>query len=217
MRIATYVIPCPKGYTGRRSTGKRGQSGAELGARGPDAEAGRDRCGLVDEQAEAVLAVLGGKGQAAPAADREVFDLDWVQSMLHLMAAEARELRPGGGTLIMRLADILVIQAIRSWLDSAAHSGASSASSRCNPPPPCARLVLPRIASRTVCVRPAIQRCATPAARSRNHMTAPDLTARPLETIGPAAGRPLFGQGAQRGAALLRLLPDTRQALSLDW
>ena len=41
------------------------------------------------------------------------------------MAAEARELRPGGETVITRLADILVIQAIRSWIarDPAARTG----------------------------------------------------------------------------------------------
>jgi AraC-like DNA-binding protein len=50
---------------------------------------------------------------------------DWMQSTLRLMAAEARELRPGGETVITRLADILVIQAIRSWIESdqAARSG----------------------------------------------------------------------------------------------
>jgi len=41
------------------------------------------------------------------------------------MAAEASELRPGGETVITRLADILVIQAIRSWIqeDPAAQTG----------------------------------------------------------------------------------------------
>jgi len=50
---------------------------------------------------------------------------DWMQSALSLMAAEARELRPGGETIVTRLADILVIQAIRSWLaqDAAAQRG----------------------------------------------------------------------------------------------
>ena len=43
---------------------------------------------------------------------------DWLQSTLRLMAAEARELRPGGEAVITRLADILVVQAIRSWLES---------------------------------------------------------------------------------------------------
>ena len=41
------------------------------------------------------------------------------------MAAEARERRPGGETVITRLADVLVIHAIRGWIeqDSAAQSG----------------------------------------------------------------------------------------------
>jgi AraC-like DNA-binding protein len=41
------------------------------------------------------------------------------------MAAEASELRPGGETIITRLADILVIEAIRSWIarDPAARTG----------------------------------------------------------------------------------------------
>jgi AraC-like DNA-binding protein len=52
-------------------------------------------------------------------------ELEWIQSALRLMAAEARELRPGGETVITRLADILVIQAIRSWIatDPAARTG----------------------------------------------------------------------------------------------
>ena len=50
---------------------------------------------------------------------------EWMQSTLRLMAAEARELRPGGEAVITRLADILVIQAIRSWIehDPAAQTG----------------------------------------------------------------------------------------------
>jgi AraC-like DNA-binding protein len=50
---------------------------------------------------------------------------DWMQSTLRLMAVEARELRPGGEAVITRLADILVIQAIRVWLatDPAAQRG----------------------------------------------------------------------------------------------
>jgi AraC-like DNA-binding protein len=50
---------------------------------------------------------------------------EWLQSTLRLMAAEAQELRPGGETIITRLSDILVIQAIRSWIaeDSTVHKG----------------------------------------------------------------------------------------------
>ena len=51
--------------------------------------------------------------------------LDRMHSMLRLMAAEASELRPGGEAVITRLGDILVIQAIRAWMESdpAAQSG----------------------------------------------------------------------------------------------
>jgi AraC-like DNA-binding protein len=45
-------------------------------------------------------------------------EVEWIQSTLRLMAIEARERRPGGETVITRLADILVIQAIRSWIAS---------------------------------------------------------------------------------------------------
>jgi AraC-like DNA-binding protein len=41
-----------------------------------------------------------------------------MQSMLRLMAAEAAELRPGGEAVITRLGDIIVIQAIRAWMES---------------------------------------------------------------------------------------------------
>ena len=52
-------------------------------------------------------------------------EVEWIQSTLRLMAIEARERRPGGETVITRLADILVIQAIRSWIasDPAAQTG----------------------------------------------------------------------------------------------
>src|SRR5262245_32119166 len=48
-----------------------------------------------------------------------------MQGTLRLMAAEARELRPGGEAVITRLADVLVVQAIRVWLetDPAARTG----------------------------------------------------------------------------------------------
>jgi AraC-like DNA-binding protein len=52
-------------------------------------------------------------------------ETEWIQSTLRFITAEARELRPGGETVITRLADILVIQAIRAWLadDAAAQTG----------------------------------------------------------------------------------------------
>ena len=51
--------------------------------------------------------------------------LDRMYGVIRLMAAEAEELQPGGEAVITRLADILVIQAIRAWIegDPAAQSG----------------------------------------------------------------------------------------------
>jgi AraC-like DNA-binding protein len=46
-------------------------------------------------------------------------DAHWLQSTLRLIAREAAALRTGGETVITRLADILIIQALRAWLDSA--------------------------------------------------------------------------------------------------
>jgi AraC-like DNA-binding protein len=44
--------------------------------------------------------------------------LEWMHSTLRLMASEASQLRPGGEAVITRLGDILVIQAIRAWMES---------------------------------------------------------------------------------------------------
>ncbi|MFW2383444.1 MAG: AraC family transcriptional regulator, partial [Acidimicrobiales bacterium] len=43
---------------------------------------------------------------------------EWLPSMLSLMATEAETAQPGGETVITRLSDILVIQAIRSWIEN---------------------------------------------------------------------------------------------------
>jgi len=50
---------------------------------------------------------------------------DWMQHTLRWMADEAQALLPGGETVITRLADILVVQAIRTWIahDPAARTG----------------------------------------------------------------------------------------------
>ena len=43
-------------------------------------------------------------------------EADWMQSALRLMGAETQTIRPGGEAIVTRLADILVIQAIRAWI-----------------------------------------------------------------------------------------------------
>lgn len=42
---------------------------------------------------------------------------DWIWSTLDLIAEETRTVRPGGEAVVSRLCDIVVIQAIRSWMD----------------------------------------------------------------------------------------------------
>ena len=43
---------------------------------------------------------------------------EWMHATVGLVVAEADELRPGGAAVITRLSDVLVIQVIRSWLES---------------------------------------------------------------------------------------------------
>jgi len=43
-------------------------------------------------------------------------EVEWLHSTLRFMASEARDLKPGGETVITRLADVLVIQTLRTWL-----------------------------------------------------------------------------------------------------
>jgi len=42
----------------------------------------------------------------------------WMQSTVQLICHEAAELRPGGESVLTRLADLLVVQAIRVWIES---------------------------------------------------------------------------------------------------
>ena len=46
-------------------------------------------------------------------------DGGWLRSTIGLITHEAQSPRPGGETIITRLADVIVVQAIRSWLNSA--------------------------------------------------------------------------------------------------
>ncbi len=50
---------------------------------------------------------------------------DWMQATLELMAEETREVRPGSEAVVSRLCDIVVMQAIRMWIerDPAARTG----------------------------------------------------------------------------------------------
>jgi AraC-like DNA-binding protein len=52
-------------------------------------------------------------------------EMEWMRGTLGLIAAETQRLRPGGEAVMTRLADVLVIQAIRAWIegDPTAQSG----------------------------------------------------------------------------------------------
>ena len=52
-----------------------------------------------------------------------VDDGSWLHSTIRFIAREARQRLPGSETVITRLADILVIQAIRTWIESAREEG----------------------------------------------------------------------------------------------
>jgi len=83
-------------------------------------------CGVVQlghPAAAELLAVLPQAIHIVAADTRS--DWDWLPGVLSMMATEAQSTRPGGETVITRLCDILVIQAIRWWIDAdpAAQSG----------------------------------------------------------------------------------------------
>ena len=83
---------------------------------GGDGERTTMICGLFqfdDPAAQQLIALLPQvitvNTWAAPQAE-------WIRSTLRMIAAEAREMSPGGETVITRLADILVVHAIRYWI-----------------------------------------------------------------------------------------------------
>ena len=82
-------------------------------------------CGAVRFDHPAALQLVRLLPRVLEAQVREPSQRDWLMSTLQLMESEARAMRPGGETVITRLADILVIQAIRAWIeqDPAAQSG----------------------------------------------------------------------------------------------
>ncbi len=75
-------------------------------------------CGVVrfeDAAASKLLGALPPLLAVHPGDDEES---SWLTSTIRFVAREASALRPGAEAVITRLADILVIQAIRSWLAS---------------------------------------------------------------------------------------------------
>jgi AraC-like DNA-binding protein len=82
-------------------------------------------CGAVEFEHPAALELVGLLPGLIHIRKSTWSHAEWLESTLRLMAAEAAELRPGGETVITRLADILVIHAIRWWMqqDPASRTG----------------------------------------------------------------------------------------------
>jgi AraC-like DNA-binding protein len=74
-------------------------------------------CGAVSFDDPAALRLVEALPPVITVDSSEAPNLDWLQSTVRLLALEARELRPGGEAVITRLADVLVIHAIRSWIE----------------------------------------------------------------------------------------------------
>lgn len=73
-------------------------------------------CGAVrfdHPAAEELIALMPATICVDPAGSLEA---EWMQATLRLMATEARTLPAGGETVITRLCDVLIVQAIRSWI-----------------------------------------------------------------------------------------------------
>lgn len=75
-------------------------------------------CGIVRVDHSSSLDLFASLPPVIHLASDQLGPSEWIESTLRLMAREAEALRPGGETVITRLADVLVIQAIRTWLDS---------------------------------------------------------------------------------------------------
>jgi AraC-like DNA-binding protein len=92
---------------------------------GGDGEQATMICGLFkfDDPAAKQLVALLPKIIAVDTWDSA--QADWIHSTLRMIAAEAKEMSLGGETVITRLADILVVQAIRFWIthDPSAQTG----------------------------------------------------------------------------------------------
>jgi AraC-like DNA-binding protein len=75
-------------------------------------------CGAVRFKHPAARAILEALPKILVIDASQSPQMQWMQSTLQLMAAEARQMHTGGEAVITRLGDILVIQAIRAWIAS---------------------------------------------------------------------------------------------------
>ena len=82
-------------------------------------------CGAVRFEHPAARDLVGLMPDIISVEPPDSLESQWMHMTLRLIASEARDLRPGGETVITRLCDVLVVQIIRKWMsdDSAAQRG----------------------------------------------------------------------------------------------
>ena len=74
-------------------------------------------CGAVQFEHPAAMNLIGVLPAIIHVRDDQSTTTSGIRGMLDVMGSEARELRAGGETVVTRLCDIVVIQAIRYWLE----------------------------------------------------------------------------------------------------
>jgi len=73
-------------------------------------------CGAVSFTGLGVARLLRSLPRVLPAGPGE--DAEWMRAAFEVIGAESRQPRPGSDVVTARLADILVVQVVRSWLES---------------------------------------------------------------------------------------------------
>ncbi|MEZ4437159.1 MAG: AraC family transcriptional regulator, partial [bacterium] len=74
-------------------------------------------CGALRLDHHAAGALLAGLPPVMHVDGVSAVEAEWMRASVRLMAAEARGVLVGGETVVTRLADVLVVQAIRAWLE----------------------------------------------------------------------------------------------------
>jgi len=97
----------------------------ELIRRGGGGRATTVFCGVVRFDHPAARQMVALLPKVLKVSGRRSPESKWIESTIRFMTSEARSLRAGGETVITRLADVLVIQAIRAWIaeDAGARTG----------------------------------------------------------------------------------------------
>ena len=76
-------------------------------------------CGVVEPDHESARRLVAQLPDVLHVDAWDDGDASWLHSTLRLVAREAAAKKPGGEMVLTRLADVLVVQTVRAWLDSA--------------------------------------------------------------------------------------------------